>query len=100
MRDLPAEALDYRHQLRKLLHGVILQAIADQVWVRQDDGTSCRYDPLVWKAWLKQRCGIQGSSEDLDDWEFRVFIWLVESFAATEMGVTFIERGVRHEHAA
>lgn len=78
-----------RHQLRKLFHGPVLGDIAEQVWVRQVDGTERRYGRAVWKAWLKRRYLAGGSTEALSDAEFHLFILKVQAFAAVVMGVTF-----------
>lgn len=95
MRDLPPEALtpqQLRHQQRKKLHGPLLGSISAQVWVRQDDGGRARYDVPTWKAWFKRRFGITGSTEDLPDETFERFVWAVEIFAVTRMGVIYPEQ--------
>ncbi len=81
-----------RHELRKLFHGPVLGDIAEQVWVRQEDGTSRRYGREVWKEWFRQRFLRGRSTEDLTDERFHLFILAVQAEAASEMGVTFHER--------
>ena len=49
------KAKDYRHELRKLFHGPILKDIADQVKVRQEDGSLARYPAWIWKEYLRAR---------------------------------------------
>ncbi len=92
MRDLPQALLDleHRHELRKLLHGYVLATIANQVAVRQDDGTTRHYCIAVWKDWFKGYFLGGRSTESIDNVEFATFVLLVESHAATEMGVTFL----------
>jgi hypothetical protein len=95
MRDIPPEVLtprQLRHQLRKLLHGVILKAISRQVGVRQDDGTTAHYAIFVWKEWFRGVYLQGGSTEFLDDEDYRTFIWHVEAHGAIAMNVTYPEQ--------
>lgn len=91
MRDPPA-ALNTRHQQRKKLHGPILGAVSEQVWVHQEDGTQALYAEWIWKEWFKRAYGIKGSTEDLSDDAFAEFVWATEIFAVRVMGVVFTEK--------
>jgi hypothetical protein len=92
MRDLPPAVLSGRHQQRKKLHGPLLDAIAAQVWVLQEDGEHARYEGWVWKKWFKGELGVPGSTEKLTDDGYEAFVWEVEVFAAYHMGVDFTEQ--------
>lgn len=83
------KAKDYRHELRKLFHGPILKDIADQVKVRQQDGSMARYPAWIWKEYLRARFNAGQSTEALLDFEFYLFILQCQAWAATSAGVTF-----------
>lgn len=83
---------DHRHQLRKLFHGPVLGDIAEQVEVRQDDGSTRRYCRHTWKTWFKDKFNGGYPTEEMSDAEFHKFILAVQAFAASEMGVTFTEK--------
>lgn len=88
MRDLPP-MVSNRQQQRGKLHGPLLDAIAGQVWVRQDDGEHARYEGWIWKLWFKHKLGVPGSTEQLSDPAYEDFVWDVEVNAAYHLGVDF-----------
>lgn len=90
MRDLTPGQV--RAQQRKKLHGVLLPAIAEQVQVKQDDGTQARYPVDFWKVWLKRVMNVQGSSEALDDDAYGRFVWDCEVYAVTVLLVKLPEQ--------
>ena len=102
-------ASDYRrHQLRKMFHGPVLSAIAEQVRMKDSAGTPVRWTKAAWKKALDQkslpahfekyttRAGeikvrkLRAGPEAASDDEFRTFLLEVQAWAAGE-GVEFPE---------
>ena len=94
----------YRHQLRKLFHGSVLEAFSMNVRVLDaESGRMVRYLPPVWKRHLTDLfCPAQfaddgaelvKSTEKLSDEEFSDFILACEAYGATEHDIEFPERG-------
>lgn len=90
--------LPYRHQLRKLFHGVILEAFAWNVRVWSDEaGRAMRYTPAVWKLHLAGLfCPGVESTEDLSDEEFARFVLACEAHGAVEHGLVFPDKEATH----
>jgi hypothetical protein len=97
-----------RHQLRKMLHGPVLGAIAEQIWLTDPaTGQRVRYSKRVWKQYLAEqflpprfeeyatRAGelrmrkLRDSTEAASDDELQLFVTEVMAWAAVEYGVEF-----------
>lgn len=94
----------YRHQLRKLFHGPILEAFSWHVRLPDDDtGRMVRYLAPVWKRHLTDLfCPAQfddsgaelvKSTEKLSDEKFSDFILACEAYGACEHGIEFPDKG-------
>lgn len=102
-------ASDYRrHQLRKMFHGPVLTAIAEQVRMKDSTGTPVRWSKAAWKKALAEEFlparfeeytnaageikvrQLRASTEAVSDDDFRTFLLEVQAWAAGE-GVEFPE---------
>ena len=98
----------YRHQLRKLFHGAILDAFAWQVRLPDPEGCGrlVRFTPAAWKAHLsdlfcparfdKDGAELAKSTEALTDEEFSEFIVACESYGVVDCGIEFPEKEAAH----
>lgn len=76
----------YRHQLRKLYHGVVLKQIAEQY---RPDGRI--WSIAAWKEFFRDWFCPDQSTEDLYDDDFAELVLQVMAFACMEMNVVFTE---------
>ena len=90
--------LTYRHQLRKLFHGPILETFAWNVrLIEPESGRLVRYTPAVWKLHLAGLfCPSVSSTEELGDEEFAAFIMACEAYGVMDCGIEFPEKEASH----